>query len=543
MLPLASVFHSSSIYHRQASERLMNIFLALFFCVFVGSAPGVLADTKPLTPLEANDYQKLPKTARITAFFNGLAHASPYAKTLWLGRSAGGREITGLLVSKEAAFLDEAVTAEGKLTVMLIGSQHGTEPSGAEALQEFAVELLQGDLHPYLNSMDFIVVPNSNPDGRDLRRRVNANEVNLSTDYVVLSQPESRGIVAALTRFEPHVLLDVHESAILKAKSLGAQGYLTDFEAQFEIANHPNIDAHLRTFSLEIFLPQLLKAINAQGLPAGRYISEITDINQPIKHGGMTLRNLRNYAGFRGTLSMLVENRLDPPGDYPTWRNIKVRVAKQLLSIVTFLRQVQVLRKEILGRVKSARNSGMKASSGSSLKLVSRYVPHPSQSKITLPLRKRDTGERIDHVFDYHGQVMTESPFTRPAGYAVTARHEFVAELLDRHQIHYALILEGKQTQGIRQRVKKIEITPSGSDKRRSKVAVSVEEDRASISLVPGDLWIDLDQPAGGLIPLIFDPRSTTNLFQNPAYTLWLSKGKYFFMVPVTVENALVDPR
>lgn len=522
----------------ESLKRFVIISFALFLCAISGD-PLALADTKRLTPLEASNYQRLPKSAKITAFLDELAQGSPYAKTLWLGRSAGDRAITALLVSKDSAFLNESVTADGKLTVMLVGSQHGTEPSGAEALQAIARDLLHGDLHPYLDDMDIILLPNANPDSRDSRRRGNANEVNLSTDFIALSQPESRAMCTALKRFEPHVLLDIHESAILKKQSLYAQGYLTDFEAQFEIANHPNIDVSLRAFSLEVFLPDLLKAINAQGLHAGRYIDEITDLGQPIEHGGVSLRNLRNYAGFRGAFSILVENRLDPPGDYRTPRNIGVRVAKQTLSVGIFLQKLQLFRKEILKRVSQARSDWMNEEGISSLALVSRYATHPSQSKITIPLRKRETGGQIDKIFDYHGNVIAEIPLTLPAAYAVTARQEFIGELLDRHDIRYEIIPQTKQVHGIRQCIKKIEITPPPSGRGRNKVVVRLEEEAAKISLVPGDLWIDLDQPAGRLVPLIFDPRSTSSIFHDPAYTIWLTKSKYFFVARMGTENTL----
>ena len=52
--------------------------------------------------------------------------------------------------------------------------------------------------------------------------------------------------------FKPHVVLDIHESAILKKKSLGAEGWLTDFEAQFQCANHPNVNNALQTFTLPL---------------------------------------------------------------------------------------------------------------------------------------------------------------------------------------------------------------------------------------------------------------------------------------------------
>ena len=49
-----------------------------------------------------------------------------------------------------------------------------------------------------------------------------------------------------------------------------------------------------------------------RGLDAREYVGEITDIEQPITHGGLSLKNLRNRAAMEGAFSLLLENRLDP---------------------------------------------------------------------------------------------------------------------------------------------------------------------------------------------------------------------------------------
>ena len=217
---------------------------------------------------------------------------------------------------------------------------------------------------------------------------------------------------------------------------------------KFEIGNHLNIDPGLRAFSLESFLPSLLKKVNAHGLSAGRYIGEITDINQRITHGGFTLRNVRNYAAFHGIFSMLLENRLDPPGDYPTPRNIKVRTSKQVLSIITFMEQVQSFHQQILERVKKAKAYRKHTQRRESLTLKSNYETHPSQPKITIPLRRRDTSELVNRVFDYHGQIVSKKQIKLPNAYAVVGQHKFIAELLTLHNIKFRNDIFRKKRRG-----------------------------------------------------------------------------------------------
>ena len=81
----------------------------------------------------------------------------------------------------------------------------------------------------------------------------------------------------------------MHESAILKKKTLGAQGYVTDFEAQVEYANHPERRLRDRDARAAIAsFPRSLSGIARAGVRPQHYVGEITDVAQPITHGGLS---------------------------------------------------------------------------------------------------------------------------------------------------------------------------------------------------------------------------------------------------------------
>lgn len=189
------------------------------------------------TPLQRNGYRRISSSAEISADLAAIDAASATARVEHLGQSHQGRAL-------EALIFQEPGPASDRLRVLIIGSQHGAaEPAGAEALLRLARELAFGELRPLLDALDIVLIPNANPDGRDLGRRTNANGVNLNTDFVRAREPETRTLLQALVRYEPDAVLDSHESAVLKRKSLGREGWLTDFEIQFEIANNPGVPA------------------------------------------------------------------------------------------------------------------------------------------------------------------------------------------------------------------------------------------------------------------------------------------------------------
>jgi murein tripeptide amidase MpaA len=190
------------------------------------------------TPLEATKYSRLSTSAEISAYLKQLARTYPQARVESIGTTVQGRPLEALVLTSAAG---ADVSKSDRVTVEIIGSQHGMEGAGAESLLFIARELLAGTLRYVLDDVDVVLVPNSNPDGLEIGKRVNANGVNLNTDFVALTQPESRALVGVLDRYRPEVALDVHESAVLKKKSLAREGFMTDFAAQFEMANNPNI--------------------------------------------------------------------------------------------------------------------------------------------------------------------------------------------------------------------------------------------------------------------------------------------------------------
>ena len=481
------------------------------------------------TALENSGYARLSRSWEISEFLSELARRYSVAKRVTIGQSARGRPLEALLLSEELHLFGRSHPSHGKVTVMLVGSQHGTEPSGAEAILLVAREVVAGRLRPYLKDMNLILVPNSNPDGRDSHRRGNDHGVNLNTNFTVLSEPESRAINDTLVKWQPEVVLDVHESAILKRKSLARQGYLTDFEAQFEVANNPNVDSQMRAFSFERLLPEVISRVKAKGLLAQRYIGEVTDVHQPIMHGGLSLKNLRNKAGMTGSFSFLLENRLDPPaGRYPSPGNIRDRVAKQYLCISAFLTGCRAHRAEILRLVREARRKWRDPRTEDPLYLSSVYVLDRSRPTISLILRKLETGQSVEHFFANHGAVANRYPLTLPPAYVVTAHQELLKELLDRHHIKYQVVASPAvvpvtiEQIGSRERV----ITGRGSGYS----GYSVRERQADYTLGKGDLWIGLDQPARRLIPLLLEPRSSSSIFNDLPHSHLMAVGEDFFI-------------
>lgn len=498
-------------------------------------------------PLVQHDYSHLPDNDAIQAWMRDCAATSANAEYLLLGQSAGGRDIGAIVISTQGTFLEQVRAQQTilennveRLRVMITGGQHGNETASPEAVQQLVYELLAGELQHLPQQADIIIVPIANPDGRDLARRENANGVNTNIDYILLSQSESRLLSAALRRWQPHAILDVHESEAFKKDTLARQGYITDFAIQFETGFEPNIDIRLREFGVNQFLPRLLKAAEQHGLHARRYIMEIEDINSPITHGGLTLRNFRNYAGFHNIFSTLVEGRVDPPeGDYPTPRNIQHRTSQLYQSIHAYLQEVLAQREDIQELTTAARRSWQGLAGCGQLALVSAYETDPDQPRIGINLKAIESGTDVMLEFDNHARVVTRTTLAVPRAYLVREHQDRIAELIERHGIVYQRVVDTQFGVSVRQRtIREFTITPPSRPEGRYKVEMQLDECDSDLQVIPGDLWIDLAQPQGRLVPLLLEPQSSTSIFQEADFVQLLTRGS-FFIVPVTAAEPL----
>ena len=488
----------------------------------------------PATPLEASDFKNLPTNETVIAYLRNLAAMAHNTRVEVIGRSSGDLPIAAVFISDAPNPSPPRGASAEKLTVLLIGSQHGTEPSGAEALQRLVRDIARGPMMGLLKTIDLIAVPVANPDGRNLHRRTNANGVNLSTDFLVQTQPETRALTALIQRVRPDVILDVHESGVYKPSTLGTQGYLTDVEAQFEYSNNPNVAASIRQIARAQILPEVIADTISSGVRAAHYVGEITDIHQPITHGGLSLRNLRNYGGMLGSLSMLVENRLDPPGDYPTPRNIRVRVEKQVLSVNAFLTVVEKRRADIRAALKRATRRATSPAGPVPVALAAQYEEDSRTPTITLPMSTIRKGQGKDVVidraiqveFEYRPRIATTASIPLPRAYAVSAHQDAIAALFKHHGIEFETLTRHRTARAEVQHIDMVRRRDMPHQEVGPVLEVKTTPMIHDVELDQGDLWVDLRQPLGALVPLMLDPRSSSSIYRDRAFASFIQTGQ-----------------
>ncbi|WP_116475791.1 M14 family zinc carboxypeptidase [Zobellella maritima] len=502
----------------------MKVLLSLL--VFCSSL--TLAEPVPPSPFEQSAQHALPSSQEISAYLTVLDELSPQARLVELGRSAGGRPIEALLVSDSNDFLTGFSPQQGKPTVLLLGSQHGNEPSSAEAIQLLARQLVAGEHGELLDKLNLVLVAMANPDGRDLSSRYNASMDNTNIDYVALNAGETRLLVDALHRFDPDVVYDAHESGIWKRILTKEQGYLTDVDAQFDMGNNPNIDGELLCYTEQYLLPALLERVSASGLPAVRYRGEITDLKQSVARGGLGITNLRNYAAMQGRISILVENRLDnKQGRYDSPRNIAERVRKQLISMEQMLGLIADEADRVTRLSRQARQQwNSSAEDGRTLWMAVSFEVNMHEPVVSLPLVRMEDGKRKMYSFPNHDAIATDEPVRLAEAYAITREQARMADWLRRHHIEFEVLEAPRRVTMEQLVIERLVVQPKARPGVREKLQAVVQATPISAELSAGDLLVPTDQPMGPLAALMLDPRSANSLYQESEWN-WLAEGEF----------------
>ena len=109
---------------------------------------------------------------------------------------------------------DTAAAISAMPTYWVNCNVHGNEASGRESCYTMARQLATTEdpaILAMLSKMTVLIMPSSNPEGRQNNTRGNSTGQDLNRDHALIEQPETKGQAMLIRDYTPDVSIDNHE--------------------------------------------------------------------------------------------------------------------------------------------------------------------------------------------------------------------------------------------------------------------------------------------------------------------------------------------
>jgi hypothetical protein len=494
--------------------------LLLAFCTGT-PAQGKKSLSALKTRAERTGYMETSRYEDVLEFLREAAAASPRIRLGSMGYSFEGRSLPLVVVGDVKDSSPAAVISSGKTRVYIQANIHAGEVEGKEAMQELLRSLASGEHAAWLESMVLLIAPIYNADGNEkvnltnrpaqngpiggMGQRANAQNLDLNRDHMKLESPEARSLAQLLTRYDPHLSIDLHTT----------NGTRHAYQLTYEPPMNPNVDKGI----IELLRGDLLPAVT-------RSIKQ-RDGWDFFYYGNLPWRGSNDDRGWYASDYLARYNH-----SYIGLRN-RLAILSEAFAYLSFEDRIRVTRRfveEILDYVhrngekirKTVAAADRVSIVGKSLALRAKYLKSPEPVQILMGdvteernpytgavmLRRADV--RKSETMPFYGTFEPTITERAPLFYLVPASIKKVVERLEAHGIRYSRL-----ERPVTGKLERFKIESSNAAARSYQghqertITGSWQEaaaDAAEMLVVP------VDQPLGRLVFMLLEPRSEDSL-------------------------------
>lgn len=510
------------------------------------------------TRAELRAFRSIATYDEVIAFCERLAKTSPSLKLEFYGTSGQGRKMPVVFVSKEKSFSPGGHQESGKPWVLLLGSIHGGEVDGTEAILELLRDIALTNRPAILDSVNLIAIPVYNVDGyarvspwnrpnqdgpvEGMGFRTNAQGLDLNRDFVKADAPETRALLALAAAWSPDLFVDNHVTD-------GA-----DFQAILTVAfgHEPVTPAPLRDW-LKAVVPKALADVERWGFRTAPYV-EFTDPRNPL--AGIAAdpfgpRFATGYFGLRGVPSILVETH--------AVKSFGDRVKANVRFLTALLELTGKNGETLLAARGRARREARDAAVGSSVVVeaaIDRERPEPVEfatfvwrdeiSPVTgKPVTRYDRSQKTTVPLPVFTHARPAKSVPRPAAYLIPAGWPALEERLRAHGIPAVVLPKAMTLEVGTYRASNPQPAPR-TFQGRTRLTATIDRKTETRKIPAGSLYVPLDTELSPIAIWMLEPEGGDSLFSWGEMSGALEQKEWIdlrILDPVAEEMLRKDPK
>jgi hypothetical protein len=483
---------------------------------------------EPLTVVERTAFSRTSLYEEVVAHLERVASGSPLVALATLGRSAEGRALPLVILSRERVRTPAELRATGKPAVLVMANIHAGEVEGKEACQILIREVAQGRLANLLEHQVVLVVPIFNADGNDKLGhnrhdlgpevagvRHNGQYLDLNRDYTKLESPEVRALVRLMRDWDPILVVDMHTT----------NGSYHREPVTYTTGANPNGAAELGELMWGTLFPEvatrLLERHGWDSVPYGDFV-ENEHPEKGWESPTVEARYGSNYVALRNRLAILDENY--SLADFPT------RVLSSYDFLQAILEHTDAHAAELaalvhrldadtrdrfaeqpfvvswrLGRLMDVTVKGYEQI------LVPTTAAERAESPWLGEHRVKPTAVGRDYTVPYLALAVPNRTVPLPAGYVVLPGFEEAVSNLLAHGITVERLSTACTLTAERFGLEKVQLGTT-LFQGHALVTLSGRYEQAEATLPAGSVYVDLHQPLARLVAVLLEPGSTDSL-------------------------------
>jgi len=223
-----------------------------------------------LTRPERTDYAETSRYDEVIAYMKQMAAVNPNIHLTTYGYTTEGRPLPLAVIGAPGASAEQ-VLATNKTRVYIQGNIHAGEVEGKEALLWLLRSIAKGERNTWLKTTVLLINPIYNADGNErvsvsnrgsqagpvggMGTRENAQGLDLNRDGTKMETAEARSMASLLTRYQPHVAMDLHTTD-------GSSN--SGFTMTYETSLNPNNSKAQTSLLRDVLLPEITKTVKTK---------------------------------------------------------------------------------------------------------------------------------------------------------------------------------------------------------------------------------------------------------------------------------------